>query len=64
MVRNILPGGTTLRESSTPGSNVNASVNRPSSRTNVEKGGHLPSSPKRESISKQLVSSSRKWLVE
>ena len=52
-VKNRLPGGTFPRMSYTPGSSVNAGVgiNQLRSRGNVGKGGHLPSSPKGESIS-------------
>ena len=59
---NRLSGGTISRKSSTPDSNVSARVriNHPGGTGNVEKGGHSPSSPKGESISKQLVSSSKK----
>ena len=61
-VENILSGGTISRKNSTPGSNVSARVriNQPRGRGNVEKGGHSPSSLKGESISKQLVSNSKK----
>ena len=61
-VKNKLSGGTISRKISTPGSNVNARVrvNQPRGRGNVDKGGHSPSSPKGESISKQLLSSSKK----
>ena len=60
-VKNRRSGGTISRKSSTPDSNVNARVriNQPRGRGNVEKRGHSPSSLKGESISKQLVSSSK-----
>ena len=61
-VKNKLSGGTISRKSSTSGSNVNVRVriNQPRGRANVEKGGYSLSSLKGESISKQLVSSSKK----
>ena len=62
MVKKRLSGGTISRKSSTPASNVNARVqiNQPRGRNNVEKEGRSSSSLKGQSVSKQLVSSSKK----
>ena len=61
-VKNRLSGGIISGKFSTPGPNVNARVqiNHPRGGGNVEKGSHSPSLVKGESLSKQLVSNSKK----